>query len=543
MGASDEFPDTLKSASVFGQAASVPFELPQGRYNAATYFVDRHLKEGRGGKVAFIDHRGSYTYRELALRVNRAGRMLLDLGVEPEQRVMLCLLDEMYMPAAFWGAIKIGAVPVAVNTFVAPADYAYMLRDSRARALVVSASLLDRLRPALAEKNYLKAVVVAGGAGNGPPPGFSSFDKLCSEAGEDLEAAETVADDVGFWVYSSGSTGEPKGVVHLHSDLYPTAQLYAAQVLGLQESDVVFSAAKLFFAYGLGNAMTFPLHVGATSVLMAERPTPEAVMRVMKQHRPTIFFGVPTLYASILADPVLDLSRSSDRLRLCISAAEPLPEHISRRWKERFGVEILDGIGSTELLHIYISNRLNDLRYGSSGKPVPGYEMRVLDETGRQVDEGEVGDLWCRGPSVSPYYWNKRELSARTFFGRWMRTGDKYVRLPGGYYQYAGRSDDMLKVGGIWVSPAEVESALASHSDVLEAAVVEHRDADGLVKPKAFIVLKPGVKASLDLADTLKAFVKSSLAPYKYPRWIEFCPELPKTASGKIQRFKLRAGA
>ncbi len=511
------------------------------RYNAASHFVDRHLGEGRGAKVAFIDDRGKYTYEELAARVNRAGNVLRQLGVEMEQRVLLCLLDTIDFPSLFWGAIKIGAVAVPANTMLTTDDYQALLEDSRARVLAVSAPLYERFKPIIDKQKLLSAVLICGeSAEAASEKRIYSFDTLCRQASAQLEPVDTSPDDVAFWLYSSGSTGAPKGAVHLHGDLVQTAVLYGQNILGIREDDLVFSAPKLFFAYGLGNSMTFPLQVGATAVLTAARPTPAIVIELMRKYRPTIFYGVPTLYAAILAAADVDFSGAFERLRWCVSAGEALPEEIGLKWKERFGVDILDGIGTTEILHIFISNRPGDVRYGTSGKPVPGYEVRILDGTGREVADKEIGDLWVRGPSISPYYWNKREQSAQTMYGRWIRTGDKYWRDEQGYFHYAGRSDDMLKVGGIWVSPFEVESALAAHPAVLEAAVVGASDADGLTKPKAFVVLKEGFRASAELEAELKAFVKSRLAPYKYPRWVEFRTELPKTATGKIQRFKLR---
>ncbi|HEY3817754.1 MAG TPA: benzoate-CoA ligase family protein [Polyangiaceae bacterium] len=500
-------------------------------YNAAVDFIDGHVGAGRASKRAFVDDERALTYGELAEGVARVGSALLGLGVLPEQRVAMCMLDSVDFPCVFWGAIKAGLVPVPLNTLLTTPDYAFMLRDCRARALVVSDALHDKVAPAAAASPYLRHLVRT-----------SELPALLAAAAPQLDAAATCPDDVAFWLYSSGSTGAPKGAVHLHANLTATAELYGTGVLGVREDDVVFSAAKLFFAYGLGNGMTFPLRAGATAVLLGERPTAAAVMRTLKVHEPTIFAGVPTLFASILSDESLDRAAGSPRLRVSISAGEALPRHVGERWRERFGTDILDGIGSTELLHIFLSNRHGDVRYGTSGKPVPGYELRLVDPNGEPVAEGEEGALWVRGPSACAGYWNQREKSLATFHGPWTRTGDRYTRDADGYYTYGGRDDDMLKVGGIWVSPFEVESALGAHSAVLEAAVVGHADDEGLVKPRAFVVLKTAGDASEALAGELKAFVKGRLAPYKYPRWIVFVTELPKTATGKIQRYKLRAG-
>ena len=505
-------------------------------YNAAVDLVERNLKAGRGGKLAFRDDRGSVSYGELAERVDRAANALRSLGLEPEQRVLLCLLDGIDFPTLFLGAIKAGIVPVPVNTLLTTADYDFMLRDSRARALVVSDALYDRFTPILASQPALKHVIVSGAKAVADLPLVAD---LLAAAPPKAEPAETTADDVCFWLYSSGSTGTPKGVVHVHAHLILTAELYAKPILGIGESDTVFSAAKLFFAYGLGNALTFPMAVGASAVLMAERPTPQSVARILRQHKPTIFYGVPTLYGAMLASPDLP-KREEVALRRCVSAGEALPEEIGKRWFERFGVDILDGIGSTEMLHIFLSNRPDEVRYGTTGKPVPGYDIRLVDEAGETVAPGEIGELQVSGPTSAAFYWNNRERSRHTFLGPWTRSGDKYVEDHEGYFTYCGRTDDMLKVGGIYVSPFEVEAALAAHEAVLEAAVVGQLDEQKLVKPKAYIVVKPGVTVSSALAEALQQHVKSRLAHYKYPRWIEFLDELPKTATGKIQRFKLR---
>ena len=506
-------------------------------YNAAVDLVERNLKAGRGEKIAFRDDRVALTYAALAERVDRAASALRALGLEPEQRVLLCLLDTVDFPTLFLGAIKAGIVPVPVNTLLTSADYDFMLADSRARALVVSDALYDRFAPILARQPALRHVVVSGSQ---KVEGRRLLSDLLAAASPRAKAAETSADDICFWLYSSGSTGAPKGAVHLHSHLILTAELYAKPILGLLESDVVFSAAKLFFAYGLGNALTFPLAVGATSILMAERPTPASVARVLKQHRPSIFYGVPTLYGAMLASPELP-GRGEVAIRRCVSAGEALPEDIGRRWTGHFGVEILDGIGSTEMLHIFLSNRPGEVRYGTTGQPVPGYDIRLVDDAGKPVERGEIGELQVSGPTSAAFYWNQRERSRQTFLGPWTRSGDKYLEDRHGYFTYCGRTDDMLKVSGIYVSPFEVEAALLSHEAVLEAAVVGQLDEQKLVKPKAYVVLKPGAGASPTLAEALQQHVKARLAPYKYPRWIEFIDELPKTATGKIQRFKLRA--
>ncbi|HUK58535.1 MAG TPA: benzoate-CoA ligase family protein [Stellaceae bacterium] len=509
---------------------------PSRTYNAAVDLIERNLAAGRAGKTAFIDDRGALTYGELAERVDRCANALRRLGLEPEQRILLCLLDTIDFPVAFLGAIKAGIVPIPVNTMLTASDYEFMLKDSRARALIVSDALYDRIAPVLPRLPVLRQVIVSGGEG---VSGRHHFASLLAEAEPCAKASETTADDPCFWLYSSGSTGTPKGAVHLQSHLTLTAELYAKPVLGIVESDLVFSAAKLFFAYGLGNSLTFPMAAGATSLLLAERPTPGLVSRILRERRPTVFYGVPTLYASLLASADLP-ARDAVVLRRCVSAGEALPEDIGRRWSQRFGIEVLDGLGSTEMLHIFLSNKPGAVRYGTSGVPVPGYEIKLLDEDGKPVADGEIGELHVSGPTSAAFYWNNRERSRTTFLGAWTRSGDKYVRDKEGYYTYCGRTDDMLKVGGIYVSPFEVEAALMTHEKVLEAAVVGHEDENRLVKPRAFVVLREGGGGTPALAAELQQHVKSRLAPYKYPRWIEFVPELPKTATGKIQRFKLR---
>jgi benzoate-CoA ligase family protein len=457
--------------------------------------------------------------------------------VRQEERVLLLLLDTIDFPTMFLGAMKLGAVPVPANTLLTAKDYAYLVADSRARVVVVSDHLLPKLSDVIAERPDITILVARTPLG-GDTAAHALLADALEQASPELAAASTTPDDPAFWLYSSGSTGAPKGAVHLHSHLMWTAALYARSVLGLREDDVVYSAAKLFFAYGLGNALTFPLAMGATAVLAAERPSPRLVSRMMREHQPTIFCGVPTLYAQMLASP--DFSDVSPHLRVSVSAGEALPRHVGEAWRARTGTDILDGIGSTEMLHIFLSNRPGDVRYGTSGKPVPGYEVKLVGDDGEPVSDGDEGSLWVAGPSACAWYWNQREKSLATFHGKWTRTGDRYIRDADGYYTYSGRADDMLKVGGIWVSPFEVESALSSHEAVLEVGVVAHEDADGLVKPKAFVVLKHAEAASTELEKELQTFVKQKLAPYKYPRWVEFVAELPKTATGKIQRYKLR---
>ena len=505
-------------------------------FNAAHDLIERNLSAGRAGKLAYIDDAGKYTYGQLAERVNRAANALAGIGLGMEERILLAHLDTIDWPSVFLGAIKAGIVPIAVNTLLTTKDYEFMLQDSRARVLVVSEALLPSFAPLIGKLPFLKQVIVSGKNAQG----HASLQELMSKAGTQFEAAPTTRDDACFWLYSSGSTGAPKGTVHIHSSLIHTAELYARPVLGIREQDVVFSAAKLFFAYGLGNALTFPLAVGASTVLMAERPTPQSVFKRLKEHRPTIFYGVPTLFAALLASPELP-KKEEVGMRVCTSAGEALPADIGERWTRHFGVEILDGIGSTEMLHIFLSNRPGDVRYGTTGKPVPGYRIRLAGEDGMEVGPEEIGELQINGPTAAACYWNNREKTLATFVGSWTKAGDKYSVDREGYHTYAGRSDDMLKVGGIYVSPFEVEAALATHASVLEAAVVGHADEEQLIKPKAYVVTKPGVQSTPALAEELKAHVKSRLAPYKYPRWIEFVPELPKTATGKIQRFKLRA--
>jgi benzoate-CoA ligase family protein len=510
-------------------------------FNAASVFVDRHVSEGRGDKVAIECGDARMTYGGVLEHANRFGRALRDVcAVRPEERVMLLLLDGVAFAAAFWGTIKTGAIAVPVNTLLRTNDYQQLLEDSRASVLVVSAELLPVVREiSRAACRRLRHVVVVGPHSDAD---LLSYDALIANASPELEPEPTSRDDAALWLYSSGSTGKPKGCVHLHHDMVVCAELFGKGVLRITEADRCFSVAKLFFAYGLGNALYFPFFVGATSILWPGPPLAASVYQVIETHRPTLFYSVPTGYAMLLAHS--DPSRPSDfdlsSLRLAISAGEALPPTVFDRFKSRFGLEILDGIGSTEALHMFIANRPGAVRPGSSGHLVAGYDARILDSDGQPAPSGEIGNLWIRGDSVCASYWNRHDLTRDTIEGGWLRTGDKYTQDADGYFWYAGRSDDLLKVGGQWVSPMEVENALIAHPDVLECGVVGREDRDTLVKPAAFVVLRDGVEVTPDSAGALEQFVRGRLADFKRPRWVTFLPELPKTATGKIQRFKLR---
>ncbi|PLX62894.1 MAG: benzoate-CoA ligase family protein [Sedimenticola selenatireducens] len=510
---------------------TLELDLPE-TFNAADYFVDRNVREGRGDKTAVRCGSTSLSYADVQAGVNRFGNTLNHLGVRMEERVALLMLDTELYPQAFFGSIKLGAVPICLNTLMRPKDYEYFLNDSRARVLVIDAHLLPSLEPIRNKLRFVQHIIVVNGEA---PAGDLALDSLWADQPDQMEAAPTTPDDACFWLYSSGSTGQPKGTVHLQRDMVYSCETYGKQVLGVKEGDVCFSAAKLFFAYGLGNGLYFPFSVGATAVYMPDRPTPEAVYQTIKEQRPTIFYGVPTLYASML-----DTEGSLDGVRICVSAGEALPADILKRWKERLGVDILDGIGSTELVHIFISNYPGDIHPGSTGRLVPGHEAKIVDENMEEVPQGEVGTLLVNSGSAAAYYWNKREKTRQTMLGPWFNTGDKFFMDENGLFFYAGRTDDMLKVGGIWLSPVEVEACIISHPAVLECAVVAATDAEDLVKPKAYVVLKAGQQPSDELAEEIKLYVKNTLAPYKYPRWLEFIDELPKTATGKIKRFELR---
>ncbi|PYX93479.1 MAG: benzoate-CoA ligase family protein [Acidobacteria bacterium] len=518
--------------------AGAHISLPE-EFNAAAYFIDRNLQEGRGEKTAIECEEARLTYRQLHDRVNRIGNALRKLGVRMEERVLLLLLDIPEFAASFFGAIKIGAVPVPVNTLLRSSDYQYMLNNSRARIAIVSDSLYPHIRSIpKTELRYLKHIIVVG---QEAPAGTLHFAELIEQNSSQLDPELTSKDDAAFWLYSSGSTGFPKACVHLQHDMVICAERYAKGILGATEHDRFFSVAKLFFAYGLGNGLYFPLAVGGTSILWSGPPKPQDIFQCIERHRPTLFFSVPSNFAALLAQPQGDGSNCDlSSIRYAVSAGEALPAGIFHRFKDRFGVEILDAIGSTEVLHMFIANRPGAVRPGSSGQIIPGYEAKILDESDQPVERGEIGSLLVKADSTCAGYWNQHQRTKDTIEGHWIRTGDKYLQDADGYFWYAGRSDDMLKCSGIWVSPVEIETVLIEHAAVREAAVIGKKDKDELLKPVACVVLKDGATGTPELARELEEFVVSRLPAFKRPRWIHFVAEIPKTATGKLQRYKLR---
>lgn len=511
--------------------------LPE-TFNVAAYFVDRNVLEGRGGKTAIECGDEQVSYQQLLERTNRVGNALRKLNVRPEERVLLFLLDSPEFLYCFFGAIKAGAVAVPANPLLTTHEYEYLFNDTRARVVFVSDALLPQLRLIPRERlRYLQKVVVVGE----PNPPHLCLRELMEAASPELEAEPTSRDDAAFWLYSSGSTGAAKGCVHLHRDMVVSSELYARNILRMNEDDRCYSVARLFFAYGLGNAGYFPLYCGATTVLSPARPTPASIYADIERYRPTLFFSVPTSYAALLAHTRADAREFDLRsIRHAISAGEALPAPLFERFKQRFGIEILDALGSTETLQMVISNRPGEVKPGSSGKIIPGYEAKIVDDQGTVVAQGEIGNLLIKGDSTCSGYWNQHDKSKATFEGHWFRTGDKYYQDEDGYFWYAGRGDDLFKVNGRWLGPAEVESALIAHPAIREAAVIARDDESGLTKPAAYVVVDPTFVANEELAHDLQNWVAERIGGYKRPRWIEFLPELPKTATGKLQRFKLR---
>jgi len=515
---------------------------PEEFYNSADWFVDRHVREGRGDNVCAYTDKGNYTYRDIQKMTNKMANMFKNLDIRMGDRIIMIVLDTPWFYSTFWGAVKMGAVPVPSSTMLTANDYEYYLNDSQARTLVVSSRLLPVVNE-IEELRFLKDVIVVDDDGVFSTP----YKQMYSAAKEEFETVFTSADDVAFWLYTSGTTGGPKGAVHSQSDMQYSAEHYGQDILKITEKDICYSAARLFFAYGLGNAMFFPMSVGAAAVLNPDPPAPAHVFRLVSQYKATLFFGVPTLFGQMLiAQEKLDKENPGaphalQTLRACPSAGEALPPDLYHKFVERYGVEILDGPGSTEMLHIYLSNRIGAIKPGSSGQPVAGYEEKIMDDEGlNELPVGEVGNLWIRGRSSLRYYWRKRDKTASTVIGEWINSGDKYYKDADGFFFPSGRADDMLKVGGIWVSPLEVENCLREHASVMECAVVGAMDDENLVKPKAFVVLNQGFAPSPELEKELKTWVLDRLAKFKYPRWVVFIDSLPKTATGKIQRFKLR---
>ena len=515
-------------------ATKIPMNLDLPEiYNATTTFVDDNIAQGRGQRTAIYYQDQKVTYQEVFEKVNRTGNALKELGVEIENRVLLVLADSPEFAFSFFGAIKIGAVPIPTNPWMGAKDYEYLINDSRARAVIVHESALPEIEKIWDGPRFLKHVIVVGKARGKA----LSYESLIAKASAKLDAEATSKDDVCFWAYTSGSTGAPKGAVHLQHDMITISDLFVKPVLGMNETDLCFSASKMFFSYGLGNSLYFPFRFGASTVLWPEKPDPEKILQVIEKYRPTFFFSVPTLFARFLrVEKKYDLSS----LRTCLSSGEPLPPAIFHQWKERTGLDLLDVVGSTEATHDFLANRPGRAKPGSSGEVTPAFEAKIVDEEGREVPLGEVGNLMVKGDANAPYYWNKHEQTKRMMQGEWLKTGDTYCCDEEGYYWYCGRSDDMMKVGGLWVSPIEIENTLMEHPAVLEAAVIGAQDADGLLKPKAYVLLKSEFTASVQLQTDLQSHVKSKLTPYKYPRWVEFVEDLPKTVTGKIQRFRLR---
>jgi benzoate-CoA ligase len=510
-------------------------EFPE-RFNMADYFLYHNVEEGREGRTCLYYGDESYTYGDAVRMSNRAGNALRAMGVEVEDRVLIVLPDCPEFAWTWFGASKIGAVITMVNPLLPADDYRYYLEYTRSRVAVIHESLIESFTKAAGAARYLKNVLVVGSECGE----FNSFADVLKAQSDEVTSADTSRDDIAIWLFTSGSTGHPKGAVHLHHDLPYNTECYAKRVLGINESDLTVSVPKLFFGYATGTNLLFPFAVGGATALFSERSTPEKLFEVIEHFRPTILTSVPTMIGGMLNVEGAG-SRDLSSLRMCLSAGEALPVELYRRWTETFGVEILDGIGSAEMFHIYITNRLGDVKPGSLGRIVEGYEAEIVDAEGRRLETGEMGTLRIKGDSAALCYWQAHENSKATFAGDWCTTGDQFHVDADGYYWYHGRTDDMLKVSGIYVAPAEIENCLLQHDAVIEAAVVAHDAGDGLFKPKAFVVLRDGREAEAELADAIKEFVKSRLALYKYPRWVEFVDSLPKNDRGKIDRKQLKS--
>jgi benzoate-CoA ligase family protein len=500
-------------------------------FNVAVPFIDRPLIEGRGAHVALRHAGGEITYRQLAENVARAGNALLDLGLAPRERLVMAALDDPMFFYAFWGAIKAGIIPIAVSTFLKTADYRYLVADAECAAFLYSSELTAEAAGVEGASSQLRWSLPLDGAG--------SLAERMAGASPQLRPAPTTATTDCFWLYSSGSTGNPKGVVHVHRDMVVTSERYGRRIAGIVQDDVVFCASKLFFSFGFGGGMTFPLWAGASIVVQPARITADLALECLERSGATVFFGVPTLYGQMV-QALERKPRRLPRLRRCLSAGEALPPPIFERWKQLTGVPILDGIGSTEVLHIFVSNRIDDIRPGTSGKPVPGYEVKIVDEQGATIADDRVGTLWVKGESNARCYWNNPEKTRTTMVGEWLNTGDMYHVDDDGYYVNAGRGDDMLKVGAMWCSPIEIEAKLLAHPKVREAAVIGRSDENGLTKPAAYLVLADPSDENEATVAELQRYCKEHLAGFKYPRWLHFVREIPKTVTGKIQRYKLR---
>jgi len=509
-------------------------------FNVAGWLLDRALDSGWADRVVFVHRDKVVTFGELAEKVNRAGNLLASLGIQAEQRVGLYLADSPTLAALFLGAIKIGAVPVPLHGMLRPHEFRYLLRDSRIRLLVVDGGQLSHLAGVLDDSPWLEHVLVHGPAGESRHP---CLEDALMDASSELEAAATTQDDVAFWIYSSGATGFPKAAVHLHHDPIYCCQTYAAQILELTDQDALLSVPRMFMAYGLGNSLFFPLYSGAHSILTPDIPDPSEILEIVRQHRPTLLFHTPPGYQEILAAVEAGAPADLSSLRLCLSAGEPLPPGLLARWQGHFGTEILDGLSSSEALHVFVSNLPGQVRPGSSGRPVPGYAVRLEDEEGREVGPGELGNLLVRGDSTSPFYWNQHRKTARTMLGPWLVTGDKCSRDEEGFLFYAGRSDDMIRVAGLLVSPAEIEQNLLQNPEVLQAAVVGSQDEQGLTRLRAFVVIPPDLEPTFELAEALRARANAEQPPCRQIRWLEFVPELPRTVNGRLQRYRLREGS